>query len=99
MNKYQKALDNLVRVSCPKKVSCIECDIGKICNCVSKEHINTLQKLVNETILKKPEHEADGCYNSKLVVCPNCKTRYEIAYVEFEYCPKCGQAIDWSDEK
>ncbi|MCR1959891.1 hypothetical protein CWE04_11275 [Thomasclavelia cocleata] len=29
------------------------------------------------------------------IICPNGKVLwYEIVYAEFEYCPKCGQAID-----
>ena len=30
--------------------------------------------------------------------CPRCSTRYEIGYGHYNYCPNCGQKIDWSDE-
>lgn len=53
MNKYQEALDNLVKVSCPKKVSCTECDINIICNCIAKEYVDTLQELINKAIKDK----------------------------------------------
>lgn len=30
--------------------------------------------------------------------CPRCGTSYEIDYDHYDYCPNCGQKIDWSDE-
>lgn len=29
--------------------------------------------------------------------CPNCGTTYEVDYEKYDFCPNCGQAIDWSD--
>lgn len=29
--------------------------------------------------------------------CPNCNKSYEIDYEKYDFCPNCGQAIDWSD--
>lgn len=29
--------------------------------------------------------------------CPNCEKSYEMDYEKYDYCPNCGQAIDWSD--
>ncbi len=61
------------------------------------------EKLVDKATPRKPEYEADGYWNGELVYdtwcCPNCKTRYEVDYDEFEYCPSCGQALDWSEEE
>lgn len=31
-------------------------------------------------------------------LCPCCRTRYEVDYDDYKFCPNCGQAIDWSDE-
>lgn len=31
--------------------------------------------------------------------CPNCNKSYEIDYEKYDFCPNCGQAIDWSDEE
>ena len=30
--------------------------------------------------------------------CPRCGTSYEIDYDHYDYCPNCGQKIDWSSE-
>ena len=32
-------------------------------------------------------------------LCPCCGARYEVYYDYYDYCPNCGQKIDWSDEK
>lgn len=66
---------------------------------VNKEE---LQRLIDKATPVKPEYETDRYANGVLVydtwLCPNCKTRYEVDYDEFEYCPKCGQCIDWSED-
>jgi hypothetical protein len=51
---------------------------------------------------KKPDFEGDAYdENGYLIydtwICPCCEVRYEIYYEEYEHCPNCGQAIDWSD--
>lgn len=51
---------------------------------------------------KKPDYEADGYDNNgELIydtwICPNCEKRYEVDCDSYDYCPNCGQAIDWSD--
>lgn len=95
MNKYQEALNNLIKVSCPKGRCCKECDFEKICNCEAKSYIDTLQELVDKVIPKKP----DLFYKttSMLVKCPNCGTWMNEGQ-DVNYCDNCGQAIDWSDE-
>ena len=51
---------------------------------------------------QKPNLEGDGYADGVLVydtwICPNCEKRYEVDYDEYDYCPHCGQAIDWSEE-
>ena len=52
---------------------------------------------------KKPDLEGDGYADGHLVydtwICPCCGKRYEIDYEEYDYCPNCGQHIDWSNEE
>lgn len=31
--------------------------------------------------------------------CPRCGVSYEIDYDQYDYCPNCGQKIDWSEFK
>lgn len=52
-------------------------------------------------IPKKPTYEGDGYTPDGTFVwdewiCQNCGSRYELEYDDYEYCPNCGQAIDWS---
>lgn len=100
MNKYQEALDNLIRVSCPRKVSCKECDFEKLCNSQAKGYIDTIQELVERATPKKPKQTV---YNA---FCPNCKQalgrQFAIDDIQGimcrQYCPNCGQKILWEDE-
>ena len=62
--------------------------------------INALEK----QIPKKPTYEGDGYAPDGTFVfdewiCPCCEKRYEVDYDDYDYCPNCGQKIDWSDEK
>lgn len=54
-------------------------------------------------IPKAPDYEGDGYCDGELVydtwICPCCGMYYEVDYDNYTYCPNCGQAIDWSDEK
>lgn len=50
---------------------------------------------------KKPDLEGDGYGDNGVLIydtwiCPCCGKCYEIDYEEYDYCPNCGQAIDWS---
>ena len=58
---------------------------------------------LEKQIPKKPTYEGDGYWNGQLVydtwVCPNCEKRYEVDCDNYDHCPDCGQAIDWSEEE
>jgi predicted amidophosphoribosyltransferase len=52
---------------------------------------------------KQPDFEGDGYDEDGEIIfdewlCPCCRTRYEVDYDDYKFCPNCGQAIDWSDE-
>lgn len=49
---------------------------------------------------KEPTFEGDGYDEFGDIIldewlCPNCNTRYEVDYQEYDYCPNCGQKIKW----
>lgn len=53
---------------------------------------------------KRPNTWGDGCDDEGGIIydmydCPNCGTTYEIDYDEYDFCPDCGQKLDWSEEK
>ena len=35
-------------------------------------------------------------YNSW--ICPNCGEKYELYCDEYDFCPECGQRINWEEE-
>ena len=82
------------------------------CMHINKDGILEARDMAIQSLEKqipmKPDIEGDGYANGHLVydtwICPNCETHYEIDYDDYDYCPKCGQAIDksvmdWSDEE
>ena len=56
---------------------------------------------LEKQIAKKPTYEGDGYSDGQLVydtwVCPCCGCSYELDYDDCDYCPNCGQNLDWSD--
>lgn len=54
---------------------------------------------LEKQIPKKPDLEGDGYADGHLVydtwICPNCGVKYEVDYEEYDWCPDCGQHIDW----
>lgn len=63
--------------------------------------------LQGETALKKqvakyPEYEGDGYDDSGNLIydtayCPYCRHEFEVEYDTPNFCPECGQALDWRD--
>ena len=97
MNKYQKALSLVIEV--------VEMDNG--CagiffkdNGEIFEAIDVLKELVEKATPKKPEmmriKKYDG-YN--IGICKCGKTIDTSLDDDINFCPKCGQAIDWSDRE
>ena len=61
-------------------------------------------KTLEKQIPKKPTYVGDGYAPDGTFVwdewlCPCCRSRYEIDYDEYDFCPNCGQAIDWSEKE
>lgn len=55
---------------------------------------------LEKQVAKKPDIEGDGYDpDGNLVydtwICPTCGVSYEIDYDKYDYCPSCGQKIDW----
>lgn len=61
-------------------------------------------KALKKQVPKQPHYEGDEYPPDDTFVwdewlCPNCSSRYEVDYDDYNYCPNCGQRIDWSDKK
>ena len=50
---------------------------------------------------KKPDLFGDGYADGEPVYdfykCPNCEQEYEMEFEQHNYCPNCGQALDWGE--
>ena len=83
MNEYEKALD------------WFDGNKGYIDQCeFPEEHQELFEKLLHKGIAKKPL----GKFCQE--ICPNCgddNLRYSGSNQEYNYCPNCGQHIDWSE--
>lgn len=85
---------------------CDDCDLCYAQGTVG-EHIKSIEIAIHalkKQISKKPTYEGDGYAPDGTFVldewlCPCCGARYEVDYDDYDYCPNCGQKIDWSDEK
>ena len=70
-----------------------------------EEILKFVAEAIEKQIPKKPNIYGDGYDNNGNIIydmydCPNpnCNVSREIAYEKYDYCPKCGQAIDWIEE-
>ena len=61
------------------------------------KNLELLEELVERATPKKPDYWGDG-YGDEYWNCPCCDASFETDYDKYDYCPSCGQAIDWSVE-
>ena len=62
--------------------------------------IQALEKQIpKKATLEGDGYAPDGTFVWDEWICPCCGERYEVDYDDYDYCPNCGQKIDWSDEK
>lgn len=70
--------------------------------------VNEACKMGMEALKKqipiKPDYEGDGCDENGEIIydtayCPTCRYEFEVYYDATDYCPKCGQRLDWSEKE
>ena len=66
--------------------------------------LEEVRNAVEKQKAKKPTYEGDGYAPDGSFVwdewlCPNCDSRFEVDYEDYDYCTNCGQRIDWSEEE
>lgn len=72
-------------------------------NCDLEEAKSLLREYCQKEIPKKPTFEGDGYAPDGTEIwdewiCPCCGNVYEVDYDKYDYCPNCGQRIDWEEE-
>lgn len=109
MNKYQEAL---ITVSKSCKSLAMEFSFSKICD-TDKKALNILKELVDKEtpkkVIKETIYDAYDCndrsigFEYEIKNCPNCNLDLvneteDRDFEDWDYCPNCGQKLDWSDE-
>lgn len=88
---------------CDSRKDCKGCpfeEFDNISNCreikyyIQQRELNKIleQEVEVEETPKKPIKYLDNFYG-----CPNCDVLFQNHHYQ-NYCPKCGQKLDWSDE-
>lgn len=84
-----------------KELHKIRLNVGIISQNKSKALYVAIQALEKQ-IPQSPTYEGDGYADGVLVydtwICPCCDHHYEVDYDDYDYCPNCGQRIDWSNK-
>ena len=62
--------------------------------------LNECREAVERMKPKTPTYDGDGYVPDGTFVwdewlCPNCNSRYDVDFDEYDYCPNCGQKILW----
>ena len=65
------------------------------------QDIYLIKAIVKKEIPKKPYFKFDGYADGYPVyetwICPRCGHNYETEVDKYDYCPNCGQKIDWEE--
>ena len=93
MNKYQEALNNIVKSCCPNcdTDGCKDCTLEKTCNATAKKWVDTLQELVDKAEPTNPPLIWDHANPKNRC---SCSSGVIPAH---SYCWNCGQKLDWSE--
>ena len=63
--------------------------------------VEECREAVEKQKAKKPDFEGDGYADGNLVydtwICPCCGKHYEVDYDDYDFCPNCGQKLDWGE--
>lgn len=59
--------------------------------------IEALEKQMPTSMDLEGDGYADGVIIYDTWICPRCGKHYELEYDNYDYCPNCGQSLDWED--
>lgn len=98
--KYNEATMHRSNLDNEQCNNCVEC---------AKEHeqlarwLEELKVYKEKATPEKPTYEGDGYAPDGTFVwdtwlCPGCGASYEVDVDKYDYCPRCGQKIEWENE-
>lgn len=106
-NRYQKALRDVNQLLTLVKDD-IDTRYHKLCAMTELEEL--VNKATAKKVIRRVESASYDCddhsygeFEYEVVVCPNCGMKLvdeaeEVDLTETEYCPFCGQHLDWENE-
>lgn len=67
------------------------------------QDIDLIESIVNKEIPRSPIrfgywYDPDRSNVHVGWKCSNCGAKYRVYYTDYDYCPHCGQRLDWSEE-
>lgn len=74
---------------------CLKCDNDRIPT--TQEDLWIIKEALEKQIPYEPYKFSESCKGGSILVCGNCNGVMELALGELNYCPNCGQKIDWSE--
>lgn len=97
MDRFQKALNKIVKSCCPNcnnEKGCSSCDIEKTCNCTAKSWVDTLQELIDKHQQLKEENQKlkkliKDKKISKKIVYEKSPTYNNVTFL-MPKCPNCN---------
>lgn len=64
------------------------------------EELEVVVNALEKQIAKKLERYSSNIVGEMTFNCPSCNLEYYVTdYEDFNYCPNCGQKIDWRVEE
>ena len=65
---------------------------------IEPDFFNEVADRLEKQVAKKVERYGCNIIGEMTFNCPSCNLEYYVTdYEDFNYCPNCGQKIDWSE--
>ena len=73
-------------------------------NVRDEEDIDLIEEIVKKEIPRSPIrcgywYDPDRSRVHVGWKCSNCGAKYRVYYSDYDYCPHCGQRIDWEEQQ
>ncbi len=94
MNKYEEScrlIKREVLISCPETKDGESCNCEKTKQCIYKNALDNIEELVKRAT---PENVCFGD-DEDYAYCNNCNEEFKYEKWGDDYCPNCGQALEW----
>lgn len=95
--KYMLIEKECINRNCNR--DCANCDIVQDVEDLNNAY-DVVIKALEKQIPKNPTYNGYGYTPDGTFIewiCPCCGNRFQVEHDYYDYCPDCGQKLDWSD--